>query len=220
MELKDFLKRKPSISVRLLRGSLFGLALSYGLYGAVQTLPDQEFTDREKDTLTEVFQDSIDIEQINFHRSPLGDNILAMLNAEGAVLGDTMIISTRYRNTDQDYIYILRHEGMHIWQGQNRSFNFFHNLIDEAAHFFDSPIELYSYTLDKDKDLLDYNHEQQASIIADYYNVLEGRHSLFLENPVHDKEERIELFQSVLKDFLADPNFLQSPTVKPIGLGV
>ena len=60
------------------------------------------------------------------------------------------------------------------------------------------------------KDLLDYNMEQQASIVQDYF-VLKNKHG-------HDDGEK-QLFEKVLKNFIADPSYAKRAAFpSPFGL--
>lgn len=208
MQLKDFLKRKPSIPVRLIRGAFWGMALSYISLQAVQTLPDEEFTDQEQADLTAIFNDSVALDEINYNRSDAGDNILTLFGASGVALGDTVIVGSHLPKGSKFYNYVLRHEIAHIWQKQNCSLPILRSIWDEATHIFYSEQQRYSYTLDDHKDLLDYGHEAQASIIADYYEVKNGRKPYFLNNDI-SKNERVPLYEATLKNFLQDPKYIQ-----------
>jgi hypothetical protein len=209
MQFKDFFKRKPSLAVQILRGSFWGACLSYLGFIYIQNLPDHDFSDKEKDSLMQIFKDSVNIDEITFHRSQKGNMILDMLNAEGAQLGDTIITRTYDERDSAYHNYILQHEVAHIWQNQNCTFSLINNIIDEASSVHLSSLETYQYFLDPQKDLLDYHHEQQASIIADYFNkeVVEG-YSLILNKDLKSGEADA-LYKAVLKKFLEDPNYIK-----------
>lgn len=59
---------------------------------------------------------------------------------------------------DQQHLFM--HEMMHVWQHQRGMWVRMRGLVSRFAD--------YSYSLDK-RDLLDYNLEQQASIVSDYW---------------------------------------------------
>tara|TARA_R110002126_G_scaffold13118_7_gene57332 strand:- start:241366 stop:242025 length:660 start_codon:yes stop_codon:yes gene_type:complete len=208
MKFKDFFKKKPSYVVQILRGSLWGVCLSYLGFVYVQNIADQEFTATEKQGLKQIFKDSVNIDDIVFHRSAKGNNILSLLGADGAQLGDTIIINTRYDRQSPGYKYTLDHEAAHIWQNQNCTFSLVNNFVDEVSSFNETALEKYQYRLDETKDLLDYHHEKQASIIADYFNRRVGKHQGLLLNEGLTQHEEDALYKAVLKNFLEDPRYI------------
>ena len=78
-----------------------------------------------------------------------------------------------FSSTDADAIdqWIFVHEIGHVWQWQHGRYP-----VNEAIGVFISKAgnyqQAYPYDLTPGKDLMDYNFEQQASIIADYWAVL------------------------------------------------
>jgi hypothetical protein len=101
------------------------------------------------------------------------------------------------------------HEMTHVWQHQNKvlnpmveavKLNFRHKFNYGAA---------YAYALDAKKDLLEYNMEQQASIVEDYFVLrTEGRPSRYAHAANKDGEAKLRaLYEAVLKNFLADPAY-------------
>ena len=69
--------------------------------------------------------------------------------------------------------------------------------------------EIYKYHLDADKDLLDYNHEAQASIIADYYNFQAGKSTDFDQNEYTSPTKKDALYKAVLSNFIQDPKYIR-----------
>ncbi|MBI1214182.1 MAG: Rhs element Vgr protein [Alphaproteobacteria bacterium] len=114
-----------------------------------------------------------------------------------------------YSQLDPEGQSLFIHEMTHVWQFQNKvlypiveavKLNFRHNFNYSAS---------YGYALDEKKDLLDYNMEQQASIVQDYF-VLKtaGRASHWTScTDHHDDAETKRLYESVLKNFIADPGY-------------
>lgn len=101
------------------------------------------------------------------------------------------------------------HEMTHVWQKQNNVLNPIASAIANSLRhaFFYS--ESYKYTLEKDKDLLDYRMEQQAQIIEDYTRVQflhTNPNPNFISNR-GTKEHIMGLFSSVLAKFLSSPNY-------------
>jgi hypothetical protein len=100
------------------------------------------------------------------------------------------------------------HEMCHVWQYQNDILNVIWSAITEqVSHGFDYAAA-YPYLLEADKNLTDYDMEQQASIVEDYYRVVK-RGITFRQNRCQntgtDAEKR-GLLISVLADFIADPS--------------
>jgi hypothetical protein len=209
MQIRDFFKKAPSFPIRLIRGGFWGVCLSYLGFAYLQNLPDQDFTQGEKQDLTQIFKDSVNIDDITFHRSPKGNKILSLFGADGAQFGKTIIIRTDYNRHSQAYKYTLDHEVAHIWQNQNCTFSLINNLVDEVSSLNETAIGKYQYLLDEKKDLLDYHHEKQASIIADYFNRNTAKRYDLLLNQGLTRGEEDALYKAVLKNFLKDPSYIQ-----------
>ena len=103
----------------------------------------------------------------------------------------------------------LIHELVHVWQYQLNILNPITAAISENfAHAFDYS-RAYRYTLDKQKDILDYDIEQQAAIIEDYYLIYKTGLSPVrghMQNTLADAKNN-QLFQSVRAKFLLNPSF-------------
>jgi len=101
------------------------------------------------------------------------------------------------------------HEMTHVWQKQNKVLNPIASAIANSLRhaFFYS--EAYKYTLEKNKDLLDYRMEQQAQIIEDYARIQflhTNPNPNFISNR-GTKEQIVGLFNSVLAKFLISPSY-------------
>jgi hypothetical protein len=208
VQLKDFFKIKPSIPVRIIRGGVVASVLWGAFYSYIQQLPDQKFTEQETEHLTRVFQNSVDTSVINYHRSTQWDVILKLHDYAGLTLGNTFILNTELKSESAYYQDTFIHEAAHIWQKQNCS-SFFSGFFEWAGHVFDEPTKIYEYELDTAKDLLDYNSEQQASIIADYFSSKRKYSSSTLLQNKGPDEEINTLYLSVLDKFLQDPSYIK-----------
>jgi len=101
------------------------------------------------------------------------------------------------------------HEMTHVWQFQNKVLA----PIVEAAklnlkHGFNY-MAAYGYTLDGKKDLLDYNMEQQASIVQDYF-ILKNAPEKIVWGNCKNKDcdaDLAKLFEKTLEKFHADPAY-------------
>lgn len=101
------------------------------------------------------------------------------------------------------------HEMTHVWQYQLKILNPITAAIAENIKHFFSYDKAYEYELIAGKDLLDYNIEQQASIIEDYFRVhivnikpFPGR----MSNKLPDVKNNM-LFEKVLAKFIANPKY-------------
>ncbi|GAB1266613.1 hypothetical protein NBRC116493_34940 [Aurantivibrio infirmus] len=101
------------------------------------------------------------------------------------------------------------HELVHVYQYQLKILNPISAAIAETfAHFFDYN-KAYLYTLDASKDLLDYDIEQQAQIIQDYYRLKHAGLTPvvgFMQNKMSEVVKN-NLFEKVLAKFLNDPGY-------------
>ena len=106
------------------------------------------------------------------------------------------------------------HEMTHVWQFQNK-------ILQPIAEAFKLTLKhdfnytaAYAYTLDGKKDLLDYNMEQQASIVQDYFAMKQdGYYSPWgnCQNTCDDDEKK-KLFEKVMEKFIADPGYAKKDT--------
>ncbi len=209
MNLKNFLIGKTPIYIQFFRGCILGMGLSAAAYTSLQFLPGEDLSDGDKQSLTDVFNDSINIDDINYHRSPFGNKLLRFFGADGVTVGNTVITNYKYSKGTDVYKYVLIHEAAHIWQNQNCPFNIFNNLGDEIRNAFSEQIDMYKYHLDDSKDLRDYNHEQQASIIADYFMPHIGASFGLVKNKFSSDAEKQAVYDAVMKNFLNDPKYIQ-----------
>lgn len=100
------------------------------------------------------------------------------------------------------------HEMGHVWQYQNGVLNpIWSALKIQISHSFNYGAA-YAYRLDAGKTLINYNMEQQASILEDYFRVVLRDIGFRDDRILNDNktlEEKIELLKIVLADFLDDP---------------
>jgi hypothetical protein len=99
------------------------------------------------------------------------------------------------------------HEMTHVWQYQNKVLNPIAEALKlSLQHKFNYEAS-YFYTLDAKKDLLDYNMEQQASIVQDYFSLKETGSASPWTRCQNGTAGQEALYESVLKNFLADPGY-------------
>jgi hypothetical protein len=112
------------------------------------------------------------------------------------------------------------HEMTHVWQYQNKVLNPIPTAAKLAVkHKFDYAAA-YNYILDEKKDLLDYNMEQQATIVQDYFVLQQQGMSIWDRSQnACDDAEKLRLYEKVLKNFIADPAYAKRTSFPAFGLG-
>jgi hypothetical protein len=221
MTLSSLFATDASKTVKALRYSAYTALALYGASLAFDYATETEYTDAQKETLSAVFQDSLDVGAISFRKSKLTDYMIESIGSEAFALGNAMHMHTRYGQNDPYNItpWHFLHENAHIWQHQNCNtqappllYALAHDIYNEYAGQ-DAPEERqivpYFYKLSADKDLSDYNREQQASIIADYYRIKGGEHPVYLDINQSYKRD-MPLYEGVMKRFLEDPSYIKN----------
>ncbi|MCL2894308.1 hypothetical protein [Brenneria tiliae] len=95
---------------------------------------------------------------------------------------------------------LFMHEIGHVWQHQMGANVRTRGLFSWAAS--------YEYSLPKEKDLADYNLEQQVSIIADYYVLINFGVNIFIQQSTFKGiigPDLREKYENTLKFFLVSP---------------
>jgi hypothetical protein len=164
-------------------------------------------TDREIDLARTVFGDAIDYSIVKIFGA-----IPGVAGAIGIAPNGNIYMIGCYRadyaaeNSHSRAHFI--HEMTHVWQFQNKILNPVPAAIAlNLKHKFNY-LASYYYHLDETKDLTDYNMEQQASIIQEYFlNKHEGiSYSYHCKNACNDNE-KIQLYKKVLAKFLGNPSY-------------
>ena len=158
----------------------------------------------------DIYQHSINYERVKIHHKKyffLQPNNSGMTpNGEIYVAGDGYSADYSTSSEVESKAFFI-HEMAHVWQTQNRILNVrLAALLAQFEHGFNYS-RAYPYALRAGATLLDYNIEQQASMIEDYFRVVK-RGGQFRANRVQNlgsREENIELLMRVLADFIIDP---------------
>ena len=159
---------------------------------------------------TTIFKSSIDYTKVRIHN---GKYIFFQPDNSGMTPNGEIYVHGAYRS---DYSTgngqskgFLIHELVHVWQYQLNILNPVTAAIAEnIVHGFDYS-KAYHYTLDPAKDILDYDIEQQAAIIEDYYLIyfagslpVRGH----MQNTLAEAKAG-QLFHKVLGKFRVNPSF-------------
>tara|TARA_R110002126_G_scaffold13118_7_gene57331 strand:- start:240547 stop:241233 length:687 start_codon:yes stop_codon:yes gene_type:complete len=216
MDLSTIFKHSAPLYVKCIRSAALVSAFFYGAFTAVDMLPEQDYTPEQKVTLAHVFNDSLDVNVIQYKVSAASDFLIKYNQADAYTIGNTVHLHSRYADPDSDPLevgsWIFLHEHAHVWQNQNcnvRQHSFFNALADSVSGKKHNDNTGYMYMLDAEKDLSDYNHEQQASMIADYFRIKAGLSPVWL-NFNQDHKRDIGLYEKVLERFLDNPSYIQN----------
>ena len=213
MRLFSVFNSKQPLRVKILRdvGLFFGLIL--GLQYSVDLLPDGQYTPEQKQMLNDVFKEALDIDSIRYKKSKVSDYIVEKHQSDAFAIGNTVHMHSRFNDEGNPVgSWVFLHEHVHIWQNQNCNVEIpsFLNIVYKGITKQEAKKRLpYFYTLDANKDLSDYNVEQQANMIADYWRIKDGEHPVYLDLNQNYKKS-VELYQSVLARFLEDPSYIQN----------
>ncbi|MFN7114261.1 MAG: type IV secretion protein Rhs [Alphaproteobacteria bacterium] len=105
------------------------------------------------------------------------------------------------------------HEMTHVWQQQNGILNPVAEAVKLSVKFRFNYNAAYDYRLERGKDLLDYNMEQQASIVQDYFMLKhcgQQGHRGHCKN-IGSDDAKIKLFEKTLAKFLKNPSYAAKP---------
>lgn len=157
-----------------------------------------------------IFRDSIDYKKVKIHNQKY---IFFQPSNSGMTPNGEIYVDGFYK---KDYSVIndfgkafFIHEMTHVWQYQLKILNPITAAIAENIRHFFSYDKAYEYKLEAGKDLLDYNIEQQASIIEDYFRVYMANIKPFPGRMINSLDEikKDMLFEKVLAKFLSNPTY-------------
>ena len=161
-----------------------------------------------------VFRDSIDYARVTVHarRYVFFQPAASGMTPNGNVYACGDAHRADYASCDIDRRAFFIHEMAHVWQHQNRVLRVRTSAVRLMIRHGFRYAHAYRYTLTRDRDLLDYNLEQQASIIEDYYRVIlcdagfaRGADGVTrIQNP---PDEHRALLASVLRRFRRDSHY-------------
>lgn len=162
-----------------------------------------------------VFQDAIDYARVQVHDARVLPRFLqkpgramAFLNKISFPDGAASADFSRESPLRQS---IFIHELAHVWQHQNKVMNTLYQFCRlMVRHRFDYD-QAYFYRLEKGRDLVSYNMEQQAMIVQDHFlrarfNVAASHRAACRNAP---SPEVASLYDSVLEKFRANPAYVK-----------
>ena len=171
---------------------------------------ERPLTPGEETLAKKMFKHSIAYSKVKIHHEKY---IFFQPSNSGMTPNGEIYIDGVYKNDYSLEAYSLRiffiHEIAHVWQYQN---NVLSPIWSAIGDFFEESFNYnnaYKYKLDKGKDLVDYDIEQQASIIEDYYRIVhEKKHPVkgHLQN-TEGLAKLIPLYKAGLSKFLINPGY-------------
>jgi hypothetical protein len=131
------------------------------------------------------------------------DNLGGELNSitlKGRPLFSTHVICADFAKTIDDDQWIFVHELTHVWQWYHGINKVLGGIAAWHSQFVNGKTyeDAYPYSLRTNTTFMDYNIEQQASIIADYWYIA-TKSRLPLKNT--DANIKVSDYDSVIKDF-------------------
>lgn len=160
----------------------------------------------------ELFKSSIDYARVKIHQGKYWrfqyDNTGMTPNGEIYIHGSPY--SADYGVEGPEKKAFLIHEMTHVWQWQRNILHVRTSAILEAIkHRQDYVPDAYKYKLEESKDLIDFNIEQQAAIVEDYYRVVR-RGLSFRDNRIQNQEslaDKKSLLKRTMGNFINDPTY-------------
>ena len=169
----------------------------------------RNLTAGEERIAQEIYKTSINYSKVKIHDGKyfFGQPDNSGMTPSGEIYASSGAYHTDYSTENASTQGFFVHEMGHVWQHQNNILNIIWSaFLEQITHGFDYS-KAYPYTLDANKTLTDYDIEQQASILEDYFRVvkrgIEFRQGRILNSGT--RPEKIRLLQAVLGDFLVDP---------------
>ena len=158
----------------------------------------------------EIYKNSINYSKVKIHDGKyfFGQPDDSGMTPRGEIYASSGAYNADYSRENASTQGFFIHEMGHVWQYQNSILNvIFSALLEQIEHGFDYN-KAYPYLLDANKTLTDYDIEQQASILEDYFRVVK-RGIEFRQNRIQNGGTRVEkaaLLRAVLADFITDPS--------------
>lgn len=172
----------------------------------------RKLTANEISFAKKIFADSIKYSEVHIYDEKYAffQPINSGMTPNGNIYVDGVTSSDYGKSTSQPFAKaFFIHEMVHVWQKQNGVLNPIISAVANSLRhgFFYS--EAYKYTLDGNKDLLDYRMEQQAQIIEDYVRIKIlniAPNVKYIQNQ-EKNPKLLKLFNNVLSKLIAKPSY-------------
>ncbi len=180
--------------------------------------PNRPLTTGEITLLEPIFRDGIDYKKIRVINNsfPLQPANVYM-TPRGHVYAPGPLWQPDFSKAGANLRAVFVHEVMHIWQHAN-GMDLIQQGFVELTKYGGAYEKAYPYELERDRDLVDYGMEQQASIIEDYFTITVDRQLPYrITNKGLGIADRDALYRSVLSKFLANPRYAKALDAKQVG---
>ncbi len=206
--LRQIWSKKAPWYTKIIRTGLMASAGIYLLPQMVEQLPGDPLPEGRKQALQDYYGETLDYSAIRLHSSAIANMFLKLSGAEALAFGETIVMRQKYDKllpgNDNRTQYVLAHELGHVLQHKKHGATLgFSALWDKLTNLGKGIENLYLYSLEEGKGFAEYGIEQQAGILADYYNLSTGLQPLMLTDKVTGAE-REQLYRTVLADFLKE----------------
>lgn len=186
-------------------------------------MASRSLTKGEIDLARKIFGDSIDYAAIKLYDRRIfpppiqqKDRAMAGRNALSFPGVDYSPDFSLEPNLQKKSVFI--HELVHVWQHQNKVLNTYKEFAREMLRHKFQYSKAYFYQLEPGKDLTDYNLEQQAGIVQDYFRLKEQKVSASYKGRrlnTGDDATLKALYESVLENFLKNPSYVRKDPKPP-----
>ncbi|MCY7376231.1 MAG: hypothetical protein LH472_09710 [Pyrinomonadaceae bacterium] len=170
----------------------------------------RDLTTGERRVARELYGSSINYSEVKIHDGKyfFGQPDNSGMTPNGEIYASSGAYHADYSVENASTQGFLVHEMGHVWQYQNSILNVIWSaILEQIEHGLDYN-KAYPYLLDANKTLTDYDIEQQASILEDYFRVVK-RGIEFRQGRIQnggDRTEKVRLLRAVLADFITDPS--------------
>jgi hypothetical protein len=170
----------------------------------------RNLTAGEERIAQEIYGSSINYSRVKIHNGKYfrGQPDNSGMTPRGEIYAAGAAYDDDYSRENAETQGFFIHEMAHVWQHQNGILHVVLSaVLEQIQHDFDYE-KAYPYMLDANKTLTDYDIEQQASILEDYFRVIR-RGIIFRPRRIQNggnKTERVKLLRAVLADFITDPS--------------
>ena len=155
----------------------------------------------------EIFRDSIRYERVKIHH---GKYFFTQPKNSGMTPNGEIYVSGApyrkdYSTAKIGFQAFFIHEMTHVWQYQNKILHVKLAAILGQIRFLGNYRKMYEYTLEAGKNLTEYDIEQQAAIVEDYFLVAKRGLADFRSGRMQNEgsmTEKIEMLKNVVESFL------------------
>jgi len=203
--------------LRIARTTVLAFAGLMAVDGAVlPNMPGRHLTAGEETMLREVYKDSVPYNEMRIHQSALADAWLNVTGQTAVARGNVIFVERTpdkddYSKTSDTYMqYAITHETGHVWQDRNGVMpGIVATFVHKISHMTGGDKHAdYRYSVLEGKDLLEYNIEQQASIITEAHFSAKGLMPPIFNTDGKATEAQLKAgYEATLRKFRENPSY-------------